>query len=262
MRYMMWLWSLHNQKAKQEYNKINNNYIKPFSGKTVENYKLLTGSLLSSKDRIELFIRYPGCQRLFFSQDWERDLRWSRVSEARSAKMKKTTSGHSRTQNLISVQLIASDIPPNWFSPAARHLFVFIFDISTVNVFTWRSNPWNCPYEIEENYWYSLINRQFLLDLQLKFTEILWIRQAEFVWVEGESAKKLNVAVRLPAVLGFPVNKWDDASSQLCMMCRRKHAQQTLNIQRNLSYANLKEKVPRRFAEKSDSKNGFTEIAQ
>ena len=61
--------------------------------------------------------------------------------------------------------------------------------------------------------------------------------------------------------MGFPVNKQEDASSRLCMMWRGKHAQQTLNIQRDLSYANPKEKVPRRFAEKSDSKKGFTEIA-
>lgn len=38
---------------------------------------------------------------------------------------------------------------------------------------------------------------------------------------EGESVKKLNIMARLSAVLGFPVNKWDDTSLLLCMECRR-----------------------------------------
>ena len=38
---------------------------------------------------------YPGCQRLFFFWDWERDPRWSCISEAQSAEKKKITSGHT-----------------------------------------------------------------------------------------------------------------------------------------------------------------------
>ena len=38
----------------------------------------------------------------------------------------------------------------------------------------------------------------------------------------AENAKKLNVVARLSSVLGFPVCKQDDASSRLCMKCRRE----------------------------------------
>ena len=108
----------------------------------------------------------------------------SRVSEEQSPEKKKKPSV-TRTQNLISVQLVVSDVPPNWFSPAAWHsICLFSFLTFRLSMFArgaaireiarakWQSHS---P---RENY--LPVSRRLLLDLQLEFTDI-WIRQTEFI---------------------------------------------------------------------------------
>jgi len=85
--------------------------------------------------------------------------------------------------------------------------------------------------------------------------------QGKFNLFEGETSKKQNVATRLSSVLGIPVEKEQDASSWLCIKCKREmekletlsecmknfceKAKQSLKYQKNLFDSGFQDRTKR-----------------